>query len=123
MRLYHGTDLNSAQRLLNGEELNATTAAALKIDGPPGFFLAIEQVDAEFFPPRQLRGPAGVLAVEISDSALTALFQVPGVVRRPIPRGPHSPWFIGDEIIVPPESFDRYNVLRRAGEIVVIAAP
>jgi hypothetical protein len=123
MRFFHGTDLDSARRMLSGEELNAATAGALKTDGPPGFFLAVESVDAEFFALRQLRGPAAVLAIDISPAALGALMQLPGVIRRPIPRGPRSPRFAGDEIVVPPEAFDRYNEFRRSREIVVLPAP
>jgi hypothetical protein len=37
--LYHGTDPQSALRLLNGEPLSAQIATGNKIDGPPGFYL------------------------------------------------------------------------------------
>ena len=43
---FHGTDIESAHTLLQGEPLNVEKAAAHKIDGPPGFFLATEVDDA-----------------------------------------------------------------------------
>src|SRR5215470_16596430 len=58
---YHGTDIASAGNLLRGEPLSTAAAAARKIDGPPGFFLATEVDDAIFFALR--RAPGGVLEV------------------------------------------------------------
>jgi len=37
MKLYHGTDIQSAKNLLNGEALDPSKAAKLKLDGPAGF--------------------------------------------------------------------------------------
>ncbi len=51
--LYHGTRRESAINLLAGEGLDAARAAALKIDGPPGFFLATHADDAAVFAARQ----------------------------------------------------------------------
>src|SRR4051795_1804497 len=91
---YHGTDLSSATRLLGGAILNATAAAALKLDGPQGFFLAAALADAEFFAAR--RGRGAVLEYRLSSVALAQL-QSAGADRRPIPRGPKSPMFRGEE--------------------------
>src|SRR4051794_23225 len=104
MLLYHGTDLDSANRLLAGEPLDPTKAASFKIDGPPGFFLAVELSDAEFFALRQLRAPAAVLEVNVSATAIAQLL-AGGAVRRPIPRGQRSPRFSGDELFIPPDLF------------------
>src|SRR5438067_4555706 len=69
--VFHGTDVDSALRLLNGEPLDAAKAAASKIDGPPGFFLTTEYADAEYFALR--RAPGGVLQYEVSGTALVQL--------------------------------------------------
>lgn len=116
----HGTDLSSATRLLGGAILDATAAAALKLDGPQGFFLAAELADAEFFAAR--RGRGAVLEYRLSSAALAQLRNA-GADRRPIPRGPKSPTFRGEEFYVPPHAFDLFNRLRAAGEITVVPAP
>jgi hypothetical protein len=117
---YHGTDLPSAARLLGGAILDATAAAALKLDGPPGLFLASELADAEFFAAR--RGRGAVLVYQMSSAAVGQL-QADGADRRPIPRGSKSAVFRGDEFYVPPRAFDLFNRLRASGEIVVAPAP
>lgn len=119
MRFYHGTDYDSAVALEAGEPLDAAKASALKIDGPPGFFLATDLADAQFFALRQARGVAAVIAFELSAAAEQALL-AGGGLRRSIPRGPSSPRFLGDELVLPPESFGTFDALRRAGEIVVV---
>jgi hypothetical protein len=116
MRLYHGTDLDSARRLLAGAPLDPSRATALKIDGPDGFFLATELPDAEFFALRQFRGPAAIIAYEVTSEALERLRDA-GAIDRPIPRGPRSPRFLGDELFIPPEAFPAYNQLVATGEI------
>jgi hypothetical protein len=120
MRFYHGTDLVSATALLGGEPLDVARAAALKIDGPPGFFLAAEASDAEFFAVRRPRKPGVLLAYEVSDAALVRLRSA-GAVLRPIPIGPDSPRFAGQELHVPVGAFDVFNILMRGGEIRVEA--
>jgi hypothetical protein len=122
MLLYHGTDIDSAKRLLAGESLDPAKAASLKIDGPPGFFLAVERSDAEFFALRQLRGPAAVVQVDVSDAAISQLL-ASGAIRRPIPRGLRSPRFAGDELFIPPDLFPLFNELRNIDEIDLAAAP
>ena len=122
MIFHHGTDLESAKALLSARPLDAARGAALKIDGPPGFFLATDLADAEFFALRQLRGPGAVLLFDISATALSSL-SARGAVRRPVPRGPRSPRFGGDELHVPPDAFELFNDLCRSGEIVISAAP
>jgi hypothetical protein len=120
MRFYHGTDHASAVALGAGEPLDAAKAAAFKIDGPPGFFLATELPDAQFFALRQGRGAAAVIGFEVFPAAEEALLSG-GAVRRPIPRGPSSPRFLGEELAIPPELFGTFDALRRAGEIEVAA--
>jgi hypothetical protein len=68
---YHGTDVNSAISLNGGAPLDPAKAAALKSDGPPGFFLAADPRDAEFF---AVRGGSGaVLQYDLSPSAVQRL--------------------------------------------------
>ncbi len=64
---FHGTDIDSAWNILEGEKLDVAKAAAKKIDGPPGFFLATEIADAEFFALR--RAPGGILEFSLSTKA------------------------------------------------------
>jgi hypothetical protein len=119
MLLYHGTHQHSALLLLDGADLDADVAAQNKIDGPPGFFLATELPDAEFF---ALRRSAGiVLRYEISENALQELERWDAVVR-PVPRGRASPLFLGSELFVPTAAFRAFNELRMSGEIVVSLA-
>jgi hypothetical protein len=120
MRFYHGTDHDSAVALLAGEPLDAAKAAAAKIDGPPGFFLATELPDAQFFALRQPRGPAAVLTFDLSQAAYEALSAA--AIRRPIPRGARSPRFLGEELVILPDLFNTFDALRRAGEIFVAPA-
>jgi hypothetical protein len=119
---FHGTDLSSAKRLLAGDPLDAATAALLKTDGLPGFFLASRAADAEFFAVRQTRGPAVVLQYELSVTAVTALASA-GALLQPIPLGRKSPIFTGDELYVPRHAFDEFNRLLRTREIVISPAP
>lgn len=117
---YHGTDLQSAVRLLNGDPLDAAVAAAAKIDGPAGFFLATVEPDADFFAAR--RGRGGVLRYNLSAAAV-AMLTAAGAVQRPIPMTGGPPYFAGDEFHVPPDAFDLFDRLRASGEIVVAPAP
>jgi|SRR5205807_8840977 len=115
---YHGTDIVSARNLLRGEPLSTAAAAARKIDGPPGFFLAIEVDDAIFFALR--RAPGGVLEYRLSANAVEQL-QVAGAVYRPIPPG-KAIRFFGKEFYIPLEAFALFNRLRAAGEIAIVPA-
>jgi RHS repeat-associated protein len=114
--LFHGTDLASAGRLLEGEPLSAARAAETHIEGDPGFYLATHEGDAEFFAAR--REPGGVIQYGLSPRAVSAL-QDEGAVFRPIPGGPSSASFAGREFFVPSRAFGPFNSLREAGEIVV----
>jgi hypothetical protein len=114
MELYHGTDPESARRLTTGESLDFDRATALKIDGPPGFYLASEIGDAEFFAAR--RGQGAVMCFEVSPEAFHELVRA-GARYQPVPRSADSPWFAGDELFVPPAAFAVYNRLLRAGSI------
>lgn len=87
---FHGTDLLSATSLLNGADLDLAEAANGKIDGPPGFFLAAEIADAEFFALRRVQ--SSVVRFEISYTAMQQLL-LSSAIDRPIPRGRNSPFF------------------------------
>lgn len=115
MTAFHGTDITSARNILQGEKLDVAKATAKKIDGPPGFFLATEVADAEFFALRRV--PGGILEFILSPKAVEQLKSF-GAVRRPIPPG-KTARFIGDEFVIPTEAFECFNQLREAGEIVV----
>ena len=115
---YHGTDIVSARNLLRGEPLSTAEAAARKIDGPPGFFLATEVDDAIFFALR--RAPGGVLEYRLSANAVEQL-RVAGAVYRPIPPG-RAIRFLGNEFYIPLEAFDLLNRLRAVDEIVIVPA-
>jgi len=115
---YHGTDIVSARNLLRGAPLSTTEAAAQKIDGPPGFFLATEADDAIFFALR--KAPSGVLEYQLSSNAVEQL-RGAGAVYRPIPPG-KAIKFLGYEFYIPLEAFDLFNRLRAAGEIVIVPA-
>ncbi len=116
MIFYHGTDLDTARLLLAQPVLDPALAAKFKIDGPPGFFIATVQSDAEFFAVRQRRGPGVVLLVDIAATALASLLAA-GAIQRPIPRGQKSPRFSGDELFIPTDVFDLFNALCQSGEI------
>ena len=115
---YHGTDIDSATRLFGGEPLDASRSAALHTDGPGGFHLATDVGDAEFFAVRN--GQGGVLAYHVTDHADAALRDA-GAVLRPIPTGPKSPTFAGNELRVPTSAFEDFNRLRSEGHIIVQA--
>jgi hypothetical protein len=113
---YHGTDIDSAVRLLNGEPLRADNAAARTLgERQPGFYLATREADAEYFAARR---QGGVIEYDMSARAVSDL-EAHGAVRRPIPRGANSPHFEGDELHIPTTAFDRFNSLRDEGEINV----
>lgn len=116
MTLFHGTDAVAARNLLKGTPLDAATAAAGKIDGPAGFFLATDADAATFFALR--RSPGAVLQYEFSGTAASQL-SAQGAILRPIPAGGMRGGFPGQEFFVPRSSFDLFNTLRRAGHIKV----
>jgi hypothetical protein len=115
---FHGTDIVSARNLLQGSPLSVEEAAARKIDGPPGFFLATDVDDAVFFALR--RAPGGVVAFRLSFQAVETL-QAVGATRRRIPPG-KTIQFLGDEVVIPPAAFGVFNMLRETGEIAVAPA-
>lgn len=114
--LYHGTDIGSAQNLLGGEGLDAAKAAASKLDGPQGFFMATDEAAAEFFALR--RSPGGMLQYDLSADAVRQL-EAAGARLGPIPQGNFPGHLPGNEFVVPPSAFGLFNELRAAGEIVV----
>ena len=114
--LYHDTDRDSAVSFLEGHPLDLEVAAKLKSDGPPGFLLASEYADAEFFAIRR-RLPV-VLSVVLSVSARENLLEA-GAIIRPIAMGSKSPRFSGPELFIPITAFGIFNDLRRIGEIEI----
>jgi hypothetical protein len=96
MDLYHGTDLESARRLIAGESLDVDRALALKVDGPPGFYLASDVGDAEFFAARRDQG--AVICFEVSADAFDELVRA-GARYQPVTnfssRRPPSPCTTG----------------------------
>lgn len=113
MRLYHGTDVDSAAALLSGDVIGAAMAEAKHIDGEPGFYLATVLGDAEFFAARRWVGR--VVVYELSDQAIGSLDNA-GAVLRSIPGG-RPPYFAGNEYFVPVAAFDLFNDLMARGEI------
>ena len=103
---------------MNGMALDATVAAASKIDGPAGFFLAVDAGEAAFIAVRRM--PGTVVKIVLSPEAVRQL-QAAGMARQPIPSGLASR-FIGDELIVPPHAFDTFNQLRDSGDIQLLPA-
>ena len=116
MEFYHGTALESATRLSVGHPLDIAAAFALKIDGPPGFYLATELADAEFFAVRRAQG--AVIAYDVLTDARDELLRA-GATYQPIPRSDSSPWFAGHELFIPPVAFAAFNRLLRTGRIVI----
>lgn len=115
---FHGTDVDSALHLLNGGRLDAAAAITRKIDGPDGFFLATHLDDASFFAARR---NGTILQFNFSDAARKQL-DAAGIIRQPIPGGPKSPNFLGDELMVKPDQFDLFNKLLDSGDISIIPA-
>ena len=116
---YHGTGFDFASQLEAGEALDAHTADKYKIDGVPGFYLAVEADDAIYFALR--RSPGVLLRYDISQAALDEL-TLAGAVLRPIPLGKMSQ-FDGPEFFVPPAAFGIFNLLRTVGEVQVYFHP
>ncbi len=112
---FHGSDVNSVLDILNNG-LNAGKADANYTDGPGGFFLAAKEGDAEFFAVRN--GSGAIIRVSMSQDAVSQLEQA-GAQIRPIPVGPNSPDFEGDEFSIPSSAFDLFNELRAGGDIDV----
>jgi hypothetical protein len=114
--LYHGTDLQSAAALEADEPLDAGVARDLHSEGELGFYLASDIGDAEFFAVRQ--GEGRVITFELDASAVEQLL-VGHAIYHPLPRGPASPYFSGDELFVPAKLFSQFNELAEKGLIRV----
>jgi len=113
---YHGTDVATAQHLLQGGSLSTAAAAAASLgEQEPGFYLATYPGDAEYFAARQ--APGSVVTFLLSQSALQTLMAA-GSVFRPIARGPDSPYFQGEELVIPPSAFGIFDAERAAGRII-----
>jgi hypothetical protein len=78
LTVFHGTDLDSGLRFLNGIAPDAAAAATRKIDGPPGLFLATDVNEAAFFAVRRM--PGTVVQVIFSPDAVRQL-QAAGMIR------------------------------------------
>ena len=114
---YHGTDLSSARALFGGAPLDVAKAAARKIDGAPGFFLATDADAAMYFALR--RSPGAILKYEMTPNAAASLASK-GAVLRNIPAGGMKGGFPGQEFFVPTGAFERFNELARTGQIIVL---
>ena len=115
MRVFHGTNDDSADALLADARLDATIAAERHIDGDAGFYLAEFASDASFFTAR--REANRILAYDLSASAVEALRSA-SIGLVPIPGG-RTPYFKGRELFVPAEQFVLFNALVESGDIVV----
>jgi hypothetical protein len=113
---YHGTSVGSGLALLRGAPLSADVAAANKIDGPAGSYLATDPASAEFFAAR--RAPGTVLQYNMSGPALRSLMSG-GSTLGPIPQGNFPTQFPGAQLVVPPNQFSQFNALRGSGAITV----
>lgn len=113
--LYHGSDLESLENLLNGQPLDAEVAAMLHRNGSPGFYMAVLRADAEYF---AIRRGGSVVTIEIEDDAVGELI-MGGARLQPIPMTPMSAHFDGDELFVPVDLFDEFNMMREQGRVHV----
>lgn len=111
---FHGTDAATARSLLGGAPLDAAAAAARKIDGKPGFFLAAHADDAAYFALR--RGEGAVLKYHLSDVAVRRLGGLPTTALGRL--GTYGQ-FLGGEAVVSVDSFGTFNDLLSAGEIKI----
>ena len=82
-----------------------------------GRFAALRGVTAEFYAARR---EGAVLQYELSQSAVEKL-AAKGAKFGKIPIGAKTPAAAveGAEFVIPPEAYDTFNELRKAGEIVV----
>jgi hypothetical protein len=116
VRLFHGTDPESAAALEASASLDHAQARARHTDGQPGFYLASALADAEFFAVRH--GSGRVIAYDVSGTALEELLKG-GATYGPIPIGPSSPYFTGSQLFIPSALFQMFNELVDKGEISV----
>ena len=112
---YHGTDRDTAVRFIAGEPLDPARAAAAKVDGDAGFYLACEVDDAIAFAVR--RALPTLLNHEVSEAAFGILVAA-GAILRPIRLGRMAS-FDGPELFVPPGAFSVFNRLLASGETAV----
>jgi hypothetical protein len=113
---YYGTSVDSGLALLNGAPLSVDRAEENKLDGPPGFFLATDARDAEYFAAR--RDPGTVLQYLITIDAVATL-TAGGAILRPIPQGDFPTEFNGAEFVIPPSLYSTFDSMRASGQIVV----
>ncbi|ATB41221.1 RHS repeat-associated core domain-containing protein [Cystobacter fuscus] len=112
---FHGTDIDSARRLLRGETLDAAKAMAKKLDGPAGFYLT-DSYDAAAYYYAARRSPGGVLEYTLSTEATKSLTAA-GAKFGQTPLG--NMHDLGNEFFIPIQAFELFNELRQAGQIVV----
>jgi hypothetical protein len=117
MRLWHGTDVDSAAALANGADLDAESAAAGRLDARNlvGFYLAELEGEGAHF--AAVRGGA-LLIIDIEEPALVELLGAGGLWQD-VRKGPWPPLFVKRELYLPPAAFPVFNRLRREGLIRV----
>jgi hypothetical protein len=116
VRLYHGSDVESLVDLVNGADLDAKAAEDRHRNGAPGFYMAFDAGDAEYFAAR--RG-GSLVEVAIEEAAVAELLEA-GAVQQSIPETAMSVRFAGDELYVPTSLFSCFNQMRKEGRIDVV---
>jgi hypothetical protein len=110
--------VDSALYFLNGGHVDLAAASALKIDGPPGFFLATDADVAMYFAARR-PDRYTVVEFQIPEEALAALTDA-GAQIRPIPQGAAAFPFRGQELVVTAPGVEAFNTMLDQGVIRVI---
>lgn len=113
MRLFHGTDPDSALALVNGQHLDIGRVQQRHVHGELGFYLAEECSDAEAF--GAYHGPSAVIAFDVDDDAMAELETAGARLRRIA--GTPPPYFRGRELYVPPGAFQLFDRLRARGAV------
>jgi hypothetical protein len=120
LKAFHGTGIADARALLAGAPLDAAKAAARKVDGAAGFFLATHKDSAVYFALR--RAPGGVLEYNLTSEAVARLTSE-GAVLEKIPAGGMRGGFPGHQFFIPSSAFGSFNELLTSGHITITPAP
>jgi hypothetical protein len=108
--------MKSLKSFRAGAGLDIDVARAEHTNGAPGFYMATDRGDAEYFATRRIGGGA-VLTVEIEDDVLEELRSL-GAQQKAIPGLP-PPYFAGDKIYLPEVLFALFNDRLDQGRICV----